>query len=112
MLSHGIEGYIYAIQARALRVIKIGYASNPANRLKSLQTGSPDLLNMIGLWRGVLQDEIDLHLEFGKLRVHGEWFQETPELLKRIQELNDMALLKECRAQKTSIRKRLYSYTR
>lgn len=56
--------------------IKIGFTDgDPAKRLKQLQTGSPDLLSIIGTIPGNQKDEAKLHGRFIGHRLEGEWFR-------------------------------------
>lgn len=67
--------------------IKIGKSKNPRARLASMQTSSHTPLSILG----VIDDaddlkEKDLHRKFDAIRLKGEWFQRTPELLDFIAE--------------------------
>lgn len=54
---------------------KIGWAKDPEQRIRELQTGSPVPLEIIGVIRGgTLETENELHVAFGQHRLHGEWF--------------------------------------
>lgn len=79
---------VYFVQAVTLGLVKIGYAVRSADRLRTLQVGSPDRLELIG--RIACQDpeavERALHIRFRALRSHGEWFRGEPELLDYIRE--------------------------
>lgn len=73
---------VYFIEAMTLGFIKIGSTRSLERRMKTMQTGSPDALNLIGLitppcaWTL----EAELHKRFWYLRQHGEWFRGAPEL--------------------------------
>lgn len=75
-------GYIYFIQAEETRRIKIGFAKEPFQRLKMLQTGSPDILRLMGVIPrfdgGVTEGE--LHRKFSKYISHLEWFEGAREI--------------------------------
>lgn len=75
---------IYFIQADIGGPIKIGYAGDVANRLRELQCGSPFPLVLLRVENGTLADEKRLHRHFAATRLHGEWFEPTPELRARI----------------------------
>ena len=77
---------IYFIQNTQNKKIKIGYSKNPSNRLKSLQTGSPDKLKIIGKIDGNISFENKLHNKFHYLRRNGEWFVNGKELVDYINE--------------------------
>jgi len=80
--------YLYFVQARTLRLIKIGIATCYNSRLSSLQSSSPDRLDLLGLLRpdgrDPLQIEQQLHVQFDHHRSHGEWFQPGVDLLAYI----------------------------
>lgn len=78
--------YVYFVQAKTMRLIKIGIAACYNSRLSNLQTGSPDILELLGLIRHdePKQLEARLHVEFGDHRAHGEWFNPAPRLLAYI----------------------------
>lgn len=61
LILDGISGYV-----------KIGRAANPERRRKSLQTGTAIPLELLGVYDGDLENE--LHKEYKRYRVLGEWF--------------------------------------
>jgi hypothetical protein len=68
-------GFVYFVLAPSANRIKIGFtADNPEKRLKQLQTGSSERLDLIGFFPGNCEDETDLHRRFGHLRIVREWF--------------------------------------
>ena len=81
------EGFIYFIQNESGN-IKIGWAIDPLARLKILQTGSSDILNLIGCIRGTIKDEKNYHKIFKSYKFHNEWFFSDNNLLKYIEERN------------------------
>lgn len=74
------SGYVYLIRNAQANRLKIGYSNNPASRLRTLQTGSADYLELIRFVPGTLNDEKNLHTRFEHLRVHHEWFQDSPAI--------------------------------
>jgi hypothetical protein len=74
--------YVYFIESESLGMVKIGLADNPRRRLRELQVGSPDKLNLRGVL--LLDDapgyEASMHLRFAEERSHGEWFRKTDRL--------------------------------
>ncbi len=76
------ERYVYFIHGADK--IKIGCASDPESRLRSLQCGSPVPLTIIALMRGSRRDERSLHRRFCHIRSHGEWYHPADELLDHI----------------------------
>lgn len=79
--------FIYFIQATRSGLIKIGSASDPRGRLRSLQTGSPERLRLIGHIPGGTARERQLHDQFAADRSHGEWFVPSAELVAFIKEV-------------------------
>jgi hypothetical protein len=65
--------------------IKIGYTDgSPSTRLKSLQTGNPSALTLLGQHEGGTDVELGLHERFSDQRVHGEWFKPSSRLTEYI----------------------------
>lgn len=67
--------------------IKIGIAINPSNRLRSIQTGSPDKLTFYALWlfdssEKARSMEAACHRNFKSKRRVGEWFNATCDEVK------------------------------
>jgi hypothetical protein len=71
---------IYFIEAIGQDRIKIGKADNPESSLKTLQTGSPVELKLLGILVDKPSRELDLHTQFAADRIHGEWFHATERL--------------------------------
>jgi len=80
-------GFIYFAQGVSGGAIKIGYATNVTHRLRSLQTDYPERLIAILIIPGDTNNEKALHQEFRHIKLHGEWFEPTPELMDKIAEL-------------------------
>lgn len=78
--------FVYFVEAETSRLIKIGVARDMTERLRGLQTGSPDKLRVIALIRTADPERLEqvLHLEFRDTRQHGEWFKPSPELVALI----------------------------
>ncbi len=60
--------------------IKIGCSKEPMKRLRSVEIWSPLMLEVVAAVPGGHADESVLHQMFGDNRLHGEWFDITPEL--------------------------------
>lgn len=72
---------IYFIRENHAGAIKIGYTEKaPEQRLRELQTGSPNKLYLIATMPGEKKDEAILHLLFAKYRLNSEWFSQNNEL--------------------------------
>jgi hypothetical protein len=70
-----MRGYIYVLQAVGTDKYKIGFTTrNPDSRLKELQTGCPFPLQLNHVWKGSLQEELELHKALQPFRLEGEWF--------------------------------------
>lgn len=94
---------VYFIQASTLKFIKIGYTTCAASlrrRFSSIQTGSPDKLQIIGIINDVDEEyEAYLHVMFKQHNVRGEWFEPHKDLLQFISE-NSLPIdkvIKECK---------------
>lgn len=75
-------GFVYFI--RSGDHIKIGYATNVADRIRELQVGNPTPLQLLGVMPAARPDEKRLHGQFAQTRIVGEWFQATPVLIDYI----------------------------
>jgi hypothetical protein len=73
---------VYFIQAGD--TVKIGTSTDISRRFRTLRTMSPLPIELLGAIPGGRAEEAELHREWAPLRLHGEWFQATPELLGRI----------------------------
>ena len=75
--------------------VKIGRAQNIFKRLAALQTAHAKELTLIRDIQGGELEEWALHHEFAHLRVRGEWFKYTDDMMTFIpSELTRVALLK------------------
>lgn len=73
--------YLYVI-GNCTNKQKIGFSANVEKRLKSLQTGNPDKLEIHHkiLCKGNHRElEKKIHQELSYKRLSGEWFSMTPE---------------------------------
>jgi hypothetical protein len=78
-------GSVYFIQGVDGGPIKIGKANFPERRLYDLQASSPVRLRILATVAGGMRREYELHRQFKASRLHGEWFEPTPELLAEIE---------------------------
>jgi len=86
MSSEKLKEHTYFVQGVCGGNIKIGFTSQePIQRLRNLQTGSPVKLRFVGL----IEEDVEKKLQdkFKHLRLHGEWFDNKPELLDYIKSL-------------------------
>jgi hypothetical protein len=66
--------------------VKIGRTGNLAARLKALATASAVPLEVLAALPGGRDLEVQLHRRWQHLRLKGEWFRATPDLLADIRE--------------------------
>lgn len=74
-----VEGKVYFI--RCADRVKIGFAGDFTQRLRVLKTSCPFPVEIIAVVDGDRDLELLLHRSFVEYRRHGEWFEETGELL-------------------------------
>lgn len=72
-------GFTYFV--RRGDAIKIGHSGNPKQRISDLQICFPEPLEVIAVIPNTIIDEPTAHKKFAHLRLSGEWFQATPDLL-------------------------------
>jgi hypothetical protein len=79
---------VYFVQAGPAGLIKIGVSADVERRLAGLRTHSPVPLSLLGVWPSAGKSgEQQLHARFAAHRLHGEWFQPSPDLLAHIAEV-------------------------
>lgn len=74
------QSFAYFIESGMTGLIKIGRSVDPENRLKSLQTASPDKLTLLKVIPEQVVSESELHERFAHLRRQGEWFEAAEEI--------------------------------
>ena len=77
---------IYFMQATDGGPIKIGHSTRVRERLWTLKSEHGKGLRVLGVRDGALPEEQDLHARFASIRLDGELFAPTPELLAFIAE--------------------------
>ncbi len=75
-----IPDHVYFARSTLPRV-KIGCSHDPAKRAKQLSGDRYGRVSIISATAGKIDLERMLHLKFRAIRMDGEWFQPTPELL-------------------------------
>jgi hypothetical protein len=87
-------GFLYFIQVGdETGPIKIGHSANVEDRLRSLQTGNPYPVRLLGHFKfetpeAAANFEQRLQLEvFWDLRIRGEWFHCDPRILRLIRSM-------------------------
>lgn len=79
------NGYIYMLKSNYF--IKIGQTINPAERLKAIQTASPDGCELLFAIPGDLRLERMLHAEFEACHFRGEWYFFCGKLKRFVEEV-------------------------
>lgn len=83
-----MSDYVYFVQGSdPSGPIKIGVATNPGDRLVSMQCGNWDELCILGTVRAkgaAHRVEARLHQKYAASRVRGEWFARTDALVAEI----------------------------
>ncbi len=74
------ELYVYFIYAPLVNKVKIGRATNLADRLQKIQTHSPIDVVLLGYIKGTKATELAIHHRFGDYRARGEWFEYAPPI--------------------------------
>jgi len=70
---------IYAVRPTGAQgPVKIGACTNPARRLRMLNTGSPVRLEMVASMPGSIELERRIHKALTAVRERGEWFTHGP----------------------------------
>lgn len=79
-------GFVYFITADFVAFpIKIGFTQKMDSiRTKTLQTGCPYSLIVLGTMPGTYSDERKLHRQFADQRLQGEWFERSSKLMEVI----------------------------
>ena len=80
-----VTGHVYFIQAQVSRAIKIGFAVDVERRLKEIQTGNPEVLEVVGAMPGTVRAEKSLHRQFRADHIRGEWFEASAALVDYIE---------------------------
>lgn len=71
-------GHVYLMHDTVRGFHKIGFATDPKFREKTLQAEVPSIVT-IHSFEGTMLDEEALHIRFRKKRLRGEWFQLAEE---------------------------------
>jgi hypothetical protein len=68
------RNFVYAIQGNPSSPVKIGTSKDPLKRLRTLQTGSHETLDLLHVLPGWRENEQELHAWFAEWRHRDEWF--------------------------------------
>jgi hypothetical protein len=84
---------VYVILAKETGRIKIGHTEGePVERLRNLQTGSSEALELLVVMEGTRATEAALHRQLRSSRLRGEWFNPTEEVLAALGEARASSL--------------------
>ncbi len=75
---------VYFVQNPDTGHIKIGKSFMVQKRVGDLSRNEGVDLELLGVIKGYSTEEADLHLYFSDIRLHGEWFGSTSELIQFI----------------------------
>lgn len=79
-IEDSIPPCVYAIKGGDM--VKFGLSKNPEVRLKNLQTGSPQILTLLGAIGGSEIIEMAIHRILCDYHSHGEWFRYEGEAIR------------------------------
>lgn len=76
------EMFVYAIREVESGRVKLGISRDPHARLRQLQTGNSQRLELVGYRKAEnrFQDEAALHSRYADKHIRGEWYAETVAL--------------------------------
>lgn len=80
--------YIYVVGNEEQAICKIGYSTNPTNRISGIQTGCPYKLKFLLIIKGNMLMEQELHKKYAKQRLNGEWFSYSGPLKDSIEKVS------------------------
>lgn len=83
-----VATFVYFVQMRHSRSVKVGIANDITVRLRSLQNGNPEDLAVICSITGDYPLEQSLHLALKPWRLRGEWFSWCEPLERAVADLN------------------------
>jgi len=78
--------YVYLVHAILTNRYKIGRTTDLRSRMNQLAAGAPYKVNLVTYFEtdNSLQEESILHKKLASYRVHGEWFEFSPEQLEDV----------------------------
>ena len=74
--------HLYLMRAGDSGALKIGRANDPARRARDLQVGCPERIQVLAILPEMGSDEHYAHQRFAHLRLAGEWFSPSPEIVE------------------------------
>lgn len=85
--SEEARSYVYFVRAGDDGPVKIGRSIDVPQRAAALQTANHEPLRVLARVPGGSSMELMLHRQFQSVRLHGEWFRPTVDLLSFIREV-------------------------
>jgi len=82
-------GYIYFISSPTQDAVKVGFAQEVYTRHKSLQTGNPADLTLVGTVRATYGAEMELHKMLKGRRIRLEWYRDDEVIGSIINSIQD-----------------------
>lgn len=79
--------FVYFMEARGLNTVKIGFAAEPWNRLRKVQSDCPVPVEIVGLVPGGGAREAEMHRLFTAHRQNREWFRFDPPIREYVARL-------------------------
>ena len=80
--------FVYVLGNEEQAICKIGYSTNPLNRMSSVQTGCPYKLKFLLIIKGNMLMEQELHKKYANQRLNGEWFSYSGPLKDSIEKVS------------------------
>lgn len=71
---------LYIVVNESRTRCKLGYSRDPEQRLKALQTGNPERLQLVATYPAGRRDEAKYHRMLQHQKLAGEWFRWCPEM--------------------------------
>lgn len=85
--------FVYFMEQRDGRAIKIGYSATPNSRLNGLVTGNPYGIRLLGFVEGWgREEESQLHAMFANHNIEREWFHPHEDIYAYIGSLTERGI--------------------
>jgi hypothetical protein len=81
---------VYLVGNRKNKTLKIGFSTQVKKRIEGLQVSSPYQLELISKVQGTMALEKKLHKEFSHLRISGEWFKWSDEIIQKFKHMESL----------------------
>lgn len=87
----------YIIYSHQNKAVKIGYASDLASRISTIQISTPEELSLLFAFQGGREIEKELHQLLAKYRLRGEWFDFTSEVFQMLSDYQKQTIIQKTR---------------